>query len=940
MGRCLADHIRRLPLAHDLARGQDALSHLGPLPAPVGQLIQGAAGSSPYLHGLILHEAEWLAPRLDRVPDPDELLTGLLEGFDGLTGDALGPDLRIARRRLSLLAGLADLGGVWSLEDVTAALTRFADRAVDLAFRAHLARETERGRIPEHEADAGSLILLAMGKMGAHELNYSSDIDLIVLFDDEAYAPDDRMAARAGLIRVTRQAAATLSDITELGHVFRTDLRLRPDASVTPVCISAAAALSYYESEGRTWERGAYIKARPCAGNLDAGARFLQALRPFVWRRHLDYAAIEDAHSMRQRIRAHRGLGGAITVPGHDIKLGRGGIREIEFFTQTHQLISGGRDPSLRQRGTVAGLEALAAAGWVGADDAAALIGHYRQHREVEHRLQMINDAQTHEIPLPGPALDQVARLSGAADTEEWAATIGQRLFEVERLSDSFFSPSEADDLPDLPQDQAALVESWRTYPALRSARARRLFRRIKADLLHQLGRAANPGEALARFDGFLRGLPAGAQLFALFEANPQLIDLIVDICATAPRLAAYLSQHSEVLDAVIAGRFFAPWPGKAALVDQLGAALAAASSGPEGGYERALDAARRFAHEWQFRIGVHHLRGLMDAHDAAAHYTDIAEAVITSLTPLVEAEFSRRHGPPPGRGAVILGMGSLGPRRLHAVSDLDLIVIYDADGAEASVGPRPLAARSYYARLTQAVITALSVPTAGGPLYKVDMRLRPSGRQGPLATALGAFRHYQLHEAWAWEHLALTSANVVASLGVKGAELAVEVETLRQSILAETGSNAAILPELAAMRQRIFEEKPADGRWEARSGRGRLQDITLLAQSCALRAGSASRDTVAQLEKGAQKGLLDEESADRLGQIYAFLWQLEAARRLLTELPLDMEHLGEGGRAFLLRETGADNPDALAAQLRQVTETAGSVIDAAIDGRQPCRQV
>mgnify|MGYP002653933729 CR=1 FL=1 len=251
------------------------------------------------------------------------------------------------------------------------------------------------------------------------------------------------------------------------------------------------------------------------------------------------------------------------------------------------------------------------------------------------------------------------------------------------------------------------------------------------------------------------------------------IFDLLGDICATSPALAAHLARHPEVLDGVLAGHFFAPWPGAAGLREALDAQLQSALTQPAGGYEVALDAARRWAHEWQFRVGVHHLRGLIEAEEAGQHYADVADAAVAALAPVVAAEFARRHGPPPGAGAVVLGMGSLGARQLNASSDLDLIVIYDPLGAETSEGPKPLATRSYYARLTQALITALAAPMAEGRLYEVDMRLRPSGRQGPVATSIESFRAYQMDEAWTWEHLALTRARVVWASSSQFAEAA-----------------------------------------------------------------------------------------------------------------------------------------------------------------------
>ena len=921
-----AERITRTPIAIEPARGAEAVQALGLSPGPLAELIAGAAGSSPYLAGLIRHEGDWLIHGLDH----DDVVTRETAGFEDLAPDDLGIALRRAKRRVALMTALADLGGVWPLEQVTGALSDLADRAVDLALRAHVAAEARRGKLPETASDAGGIFALAMGKGGARELNYSSDIDLIVLFDETAYAPDQQMEARAALIRATRKMAATLSDVTAHGYVFRTDLRLRPDASVTPVCISTAAALAYYEAEGRTWERAAFIKARAAAGNIAAGERFLRELRPFVWRKHLDFAAIQDAHDMRLRIRDHKGLGGRLDVPGHNMKLGQGGIREIEFFTQTRQLIAGGRDASLRLRDTVGGLRALAARGWVPQDVAEELIAHYREHRDIEHRIQMVNDAQTHSLPRDPQGLAVIAALSSEGDADAWSTRLHQRLSRVHQLTEDFFTPSEgAAAAPDLSDEARAIIARWQGYPALRSERAQQIFRRIEPQLLSRMAASGHPTEALARFDSFLSRLPAGVQLFSLFEANPQLIELIVDICGTAPALAGYLARHPAVLDGVLAGSFFAPWPGPEGLSRDLASVLATTLRAPQGGYERALDAARRWAHEWHFRIGVHHLRGLIDADEAAVQYADLADASVAALFPVTAEDFARRHGPPPGRGAVVLGMGSLGARALNAGSDLDLIVIYDAAGAEGSEGPRPLAARPYYARLTQAMITALSAPTAEGRLYEVDMRLRPSGRQGPVATAIQSFENYQMTEAWTWEHLALTRARVVAWTGADADALAAEVEALRMRVLTTRGGDGRVMPDLAEMRARIFAARQPDGPWEAKVGPGRLQDIDLLAQACALRAGQPVRATLAQLRAGQRAGLLTADAAGRLASIWRALWRLHASGRLLTDRALDMEAIGRGGQSFLLRETGAADLAALQASLGCHSTEAQALIDA-----------
>ncbi|PKP84478.1 MAG: glutamine-synthetase adenylyltransferase, partial [Alphaproteobacteria bacterium HGW-Alphaproteobacteria-2] len=464
-------------------------------------------------------------------------------------------------------------------------------------------------------------------------------------------------------------------------------------------------------------------------------------------------------------------------------------------------------------------------------------------------------------------------------------------------------------------------IARWRDYPALRSSRAVEVFKRLRPALLAGLARAAEPDAALAQFDAFLRALPAGVQLFSLFEANPQLVDLICDICATSPGLAAHLSHNPGVLDAVIGGEFFAPWPGEAGLTARLAAALETAVD-----YEARLDGARRWAQEWRFRIGVHHLRGLIGAEEAAAQYSALAGAVLRVFWPLVTENFALRHGPPPGRGAAVLGMGSLGARAMAAGSDLDLIVIYDAAGHDASEGPKPLSITAYYARLTQALVTALSARMAGGQLYAVDMRLRPSGRQGPVAAALEAFRTYQSNEAWTWEHMALTRARVVAG----SEEIGAEIEAFRRALLDEKGAPETVEAEIAAMRARIARAADAArvaSPWEAKLGPGRMQDIELVAQGAALVAGAPVRAVAAQLRAGVRAGWLSAAEAETLGAAHELLSALNQAARLVIDRPLDLGALGEGACAFVLRETGAADAATLATQLAEAAQAAARIV-------------
>ncbi|MES0860956.1 glutamine-synthetase adenylyltransferase [Ruegeria sp. SCPT10] len=924
--------ITRLPRAFDPSLGDEARDLLADLTPEQGELIAGTAGTSPYLKGLIERERDWLPKALS---GPDQAMVELMDVARALAPDQLKRGLRVAKRRMALLTALADISGAWPLEKVTAALTDFGALAADVAAKAEIAALIRRKKLPGMTEDdvetAAGMVILAMGKMGAHELNYSSDIDLIVLFDETRYDPDDFYDARHGMVRATRNFCATLSDKTADGYVFRTDLRLRPDPAVTPVCMAMEAAERYYESLGRTWERAAYIKARACAGDIAAGERFLETLRPFVWRRHLDFAAIQDAHDMRLRIRENKGTGGSLSIPGHDMKLGQGGIREIEFFTQTRQLIAGGRDPDLRVRGTVPGLAALAAKGWVPDDVAYKLTDHYRAHREVEHRIQMIHDAQTHKVPQSEDGIERVACLMGISSSE-LSADLTRRLTEVHNLTEGFFAPGPG--ATPTPEQEVTFDKSilarWASYPALRSQRGRRIFDRLKPELLSRLAKTAQPEEALVALDGFLAGLPAGVQLFSLFEANPQLIDLLIDIVGTSHALASHLSRNASVFDAVIGGSFFADWPGQQDLQAELELALAA-----EADYETQLDLARRWCKEWHFRVGVHHLRGLIDGAQAGRQYAELAQAVIASILPRVTEDFARKHGPAPGRGAAILGMGSLGAGQINSQSDLDMIVIYDPLDQEMSEGPRPLATRTYYARFTQALITAISAPMSQGRLYEVDMRLRPSGNQGPVATSWASFTNYQQNEAWVWEHLALTRAHVVAG----NAGLATDIEAFRADFLSRPCDMKKVLHEVAEMRTRLAAAKAPAGVWDAKNGPGRLMDIELMAQTGALTAGLADRDVSSGLDGAVAAGLLDVAQAQTLKDSYELCWSVQCAARLLSGKVIEADKIGEGGAAFLCRATGFEQVEQLQSALQDTYTTAAAIIGRVIkegeDGTQ-----
>lgn len=887
------DQVQTAPKPFDPIRGAEARALFEGQPIGVLDLIEGVAGSSAYLSASIQREFEWLA-RIAGNPI-DDAFNALL-AFEPTSFQALSDSLRIAKRRGALLIALADIGGLWTLEQITTAITQLAEAAVETSLQFLVDAEVARGKLGADPKEAAGMFALAMGKMGAYELNYSSDIDLIILFDETRHSPEIWGELRAVFIRITKRLIKLLSENTAQGYVFRTDLRLRPDASVTPVCIATEPAEHYYESLGRTWERAAFIKARTCAGAIEAGEAFLQRLEPFVWRRFLDYAAIEDAHDMRLRIRDHKGLHGPLMAAGHDMKLGQGGIREIEFFAQTQQLILGGKDRGLRMRGTVDALKALANKGFVPKSVAQALTKAYRAHRTLEHRIQMLDDAQTHKIPTDKAKRRQLAMLCGFETLTEFEADTEARLKNVHRIIEAFFNDEPeavvAQEVPwHAPERAAEITHMWPTYPALRSARGQRIFERLKPQILASLCKAQNPDEALIQFDNFLRGLPAGVQVFSLFKANPDLLEMLIDICTMAPDLARYLGRNPRVLEAVISAEFFKQLPPLSALKSELLDELSHCSD-----YEQSLDTTRIWAQEQRFRVGVHLLRGIAGAEETAKAYSNIAEACVAGLFDAVAQNFSLRHGPQPGKGAAVIAMGKLGSREMTVSSDLDLIVVYDPDGATESLGERPLAVQTYYARFTQALVSALTVSTSKGGLYEVDMRLRPSGRQGPVATSLSAFERYQHSEAWVWEHMALLRSRVVAG------PVTSALQDVIQNVLSSPQDKINVLNNLKDMRDRLAGAKANASVWDVKNGAGGLMDIELLLQAGGLIYGAKPGLKTVDL---AVLGWFAKPEVARLVQVLSLYQKVQQVSRLAVQGVFDPAKSGIGAAQVLARTCG-----------------------------------
>jgi [glutamine synthetase] adenylyltransferase / [glutamine synthetase]-adenylyl-L-tyrosine phosphorylase len=884
---------------------------------------------SPFLRPLILDDPARLARLLSDDPEASlrQVVDEIAKSWQVVDEPTLMSALRRARQEVALLVAFADLGGVWDMQKVTSALSDFADAAISASARFILAQAASTGAIALADAAdparGSGWVILGMGKLGACELNYSSDIDLIVLFDAEsARTSHDHEPAKL-FVDFTRRLIRLLSERTEDGHVFRTDLRLRPDPGATNIAISTEAALNYYESLGQNWERAALIKARPVASDIAAGDAFLAELTPYIWRKYLDFAAIDDIHSIKRQIHDFRGHE-QIAVAGHNIKLGRGGIREIEFFVQTQH-------PELRGRSTLGMLTALAEGGWIDHETSEDLSDAYVFLRMVEHALQMLADEQTHSLPEGEEELGVVARMCGFAGAASFGKQLTRRLETVRDRYAALFEHSPAlgsargslvftgdtDDPETLatlarlgfanPADITRTVRSWHfgRYPAMRSAAARERLTEFFPALIEALAGTESADRAFMAFDRFLSRLPAGVQLFALLGSNRWLLALLATMLATAPRLADTVVQRAHVLDALLEPAFFGRVPDPAVLEKRLAGRLAEAD-----GYEEALDQARIFGQEQAFLIGVRVLAGTIGARQAGQAFTDLADVLIAALLATARKEFEATHGKVPGGEIAVLALGKLGGREMTAASDLDLIVLYDFDDdAGASDGPRPLPGAQYFTRLTQRLLAALSAPTAEGSLYEVDFRLRPSGKSGPLATHIDAFTAYQAKDAWTWEHMALTRARPVAG----DRKLVARAGKAIAKVLARKRDPAKVATDVIEMRKMVEEAKGGEGAWDLKQAPGGLVDIEFVAQYLQLIHGR-ERPEILSVETGkvlaaaAEAGVLPPAEADTLVPALALYQSLTQILRLCVDGVFRLEEAPSGLLHLLAR--AAELPD------------------------------
>ena len=926
-------------------------------------ILLGIAEASPYLFDLVRADVLRLIRLLQCEPEP--YLAGLIEttcrDVSALTTEADAMHrLRRMKSEAALLIALADIGGVWPVMRVTAALTDLAVASVQTALRFVLRQEAARGRLsppdPDTPEDDSGLVVLAMGKMGAGELNFSSDIDLIVFFDPAAptLAPDIEPAPF--FVRVTQGMTRLLQQRTGDGYVFRVDLRLRPDPSSTQVAISTDSALHYYEREGRTWERAAMIKARPCAGDAKAGEALLADIAPFVWRKHLDFAALADVHDMKRQMQTYRGQS-EVAVEGHNVKVGRGGIREIEFFAQTQQLIAGGRHPQLRVRPTLEALNVLASSDWITFAARDELTTAYEFLRRVEHRLQMVADEQTHSLPDEVEAVERFARFFGYDSRTAFAKDLLGHLNTVQGHYEKLFEgdPTGTVQLPavDLragPDDPRLLeylatlgfkkpimvaetVRHWLTgdYRVFRSEATRSAFVEFVPALIDGLAHAEEPDGAVAAFDRFLQALQRGGRLISLLGQNRDLVALVALILGAAPRLGDMLARQPQIMDGLIDPRFFGAMPDQRELSGRLSATLWDAHS-----YEEFLDRLRLFGQESLFLIGTRILSGTVSAQQASIAFADVAEGIVHTVHGLVTDRFADQHGRIRGQETAVVAMGRLGSREMTASSDLDLILLYDFDPEYPdSGGVRPLHGAHYFARFTQRLISAFTTRTNYGVLYEVDMRLRPSGRAGPVASHIKSFAEYQEREAWTWEHMALTRARVISgSPGFRA-----QIENIIREVLTRPRDAAIVANDVAEMRRAIALEKGEGDVWQLKYAAGGMVDIDFIAQYLQLvhaadEPGILDVSTLHVLDNAARLGVLAPASAEILRAATHLYHDLTQILRLCVSEHFKPESAGEDLLRVMARAGDAPDFSSLQARVKETQAEVRRVFFEIVEGR------
>jgi len=925
---------------HGLARLLDA-HDAPPLAGEVAPLLGLLGGSPAITAALVAEGAGWPALLARVLTDGGRDVAAHLAalraaGVDGpLSRADLQRGLRLHRRRELVRIGGRDLLGLATVDDTVRELSALADGVTAVATACARARVAA-----EWGGDApGAFVVLGMGKLGGGELNYSSDIDLVYVYERDGEHAG--RTVREFFARVGEEVTRALGEVTDDGLCFRVDLRLRPGGGEGPLAVALAAAVSYYESWGQTWERAVWLKARPVGGDHALGAALLDELAPFVYRRYLDFGTIEDLKAMKLRVDASLR---DPTARERNVKLGRGGIREVEFFVQAQQLVHGGKDERIRVRGTLGALGRLTDAGYVAREKATALAAAYRFLRDVEHKLQIVNQRQTQLLPADADELQALARrlgFRGATAVADFAHVHAAHTGVVHAAFDALFHAATEERQQSGAPELAALVDALDAGDATRTRIAalgfrdpaaavdalrlvrdgaphappsearRRALRQLAPALLAEIAASSDPDRALQHLASFIASVGVRTSYVHLLLENPGVRRLLVRLFATSEFLSRFFLRHPEMLDSLVRADMVRVVRSEAEQAAELGERLAAAPD-----LEAALDALRRFRHEEFLRIGIHDIEGEILVEAASAQLSTLAVVCVRAALGIARQEVLRRTGLPDDastRGLAIVAMGKLGSGELNYNSDLDIVFVYDA-GDPAVWAARTTPPAEFFSRLAQRTISALQTPTREGFAYRIDTRLRPSGNQGTLVSSVAAFDDYHRTSAALWERQALIKARVLTG----PAELVAHLEAKIADVVYTPGLAPAQVEEIAHMRERIERERGGgDGATvNIKTDRGGLVDVEFLAQMLQLRHGGAHPAlrvgaTRPALAAAAAAGLLPSDDARALLDGHAFLRALESRLRIEHDQPVEaLENAPEALRT-LARRLGYDGGDA-----------------------------
>ncbi len=883
------------------------------------KILTSVFGNSPYLSSVILSFPEFFIEIIESgFENAFRKLVGEINAISLENKEKLYSDLRLYKRKFGLLIALGEITHEMSGAEAMEKLSQFADICVELSSK-YLLLKFHNAKIIKlknevNPFEGSGLVVIAIGKLGSYELNYSSDIDISVFYEDNKIEYLGRKTPQQFYIEFAQELTDILSRRTSDGYVFRVDMRLRPDPASNPLAVSLEKAEKYYFTVGQNWERAAMIKARLICGDVESNAEFFSFMDKNVWRKSLDFETIEDIHSIKRQIDTRQGMH-PDNLYGYNLKIGRGGIREIEFYVQTQQLIWGGRKPILREKKTVSVLYILLELGEIKKETADELADAYNFLRKVEHRLQMINDEQTHKLPNTRDKMEALAIFCNFDDEKEF---VNELLLKIETVRSHYSklfetSPSLASDLPDAigsliftgaenhPDTIETLskmgfydanmvsdiVRGWHhgRYNCTMKKRSRAVLTKLMPAIISTFAKSPDPDMAFIRFDKFLSRLPEGSQIFSMLYVNPSIMELLAEVMGGYPEIAENLSRNTALLDYVLAPEFYDTLPDLEDLEDKLQNHIANIES-----LDEIIEAVKDWANDRKFRVGVQFIKNELSSEDLFLALSNIAEAVIKTLIKEVGKDFERIYGKTTGGKFACIVLGKFGSRELTFQSDLDIFFIYDF--SEEEEFNSNIDAATYYIRLANKIVFALSAITRTGRLYEVDLRLRPLGESGPIATSFKTFDEYynpnkKEGSAWVWEYMTLTRARVISV----NEDFQSDVSNLITKKLTHKWDSDFLQKEAGFIYKKFREHrnKKKTGKLDVKNSTGGIFDLEFMLRFLQLKnmfeyPDIYSPSTVQAIKSLGEKNVINDQELQELQKAFNLLTNVQNILRITSE--------------------------------------------------------